>query len=311
MARLSAALFPSGSLIRMDTLLSMKVFRLVAELKSFAAAAERLGISPAMASKHVMHLERRLATRLLNRTSRHVGLSEAGALYFERSSQMLEALEEVEAEVSKATIIPNGTLKLSAPNWMANADFPKLLAEYQERYPQVQFEVDLSGRLVNLVEEGFDLALRATQTQDEALIARPVAKIRFHLVAAPAYLQKYGHPKSMDELNGHRLLVYTLGALGSTVTFGAPGATQTLKFVPVLRSANETLLHLAAVAGMGLAFLPKFLVAQDLAANRLELLLPERFTAEGTLYGVYPSRRYLSAKVRTFLDFFAADSRFT
>ena len=297
--------------IRMDTLLSMKVFRLVAELKSFAAAAERLGISPAMASKHVMHLERRLATRLLNRTSRHVGLSEAGAVYFERSSQMLEALEEVEAEVSKATVIPNGTLKLSAPNWMANADFPKLLAEYQARYPQVQFEVDLSGRLVNLVEEGFDLALRATQTQDEALIARPVAKIRFHLVAAPAYLQKHGHPKSMDELNGHKMLVYTLGPLGSSVTFGTPGAMQTLKFVPVLRSANETLLHFAAVAGMGLAFLPKFLVAQDLAANRLELLLPERFTAEGTLYGVYPSRRYLSAKVRTFLDFFAADSRFT
>lgn len=295
----------------MDTLLSMKVFRLVAELKSFAAAAERLDISPAMASKHVMHLERRLATRLLNRTSRHVSLSEAGTLYFERSRQMLEALEEVEAEVTRATIIPHGTLKLSAPVWMANAAFPRLLAEYQERYPEVQFEVDLSGRLVNLVEEGFDLALRATQTQDEGLIARPVTTIRFHLVAAPAYLEKHGHPKSVGELDGHRLLMYTLGALGSSVTFGGPGATQTVKFVPVLKTANETLLHLAAVEGMGLAFLPKFLVAQDLAAKRLELLLPERFTSEGTLYGVYPSRRYLSAKVRTFLDFIAAgDSRF-
>ena len=294
----------------MDTLLSMKVFRLVAELKSFAAAAERLGISAAMASKHVMHLERRLSTRLLNRTSRHVSLSEAGMLYFEQSRQMLEALEEVEAQVSKTTIIPHGTLKLSAPVWMANSAFPSLLAAYQARYPQVQFDVDLSGRLVNLVEEGFDLALRATHTQDEGLIARPLAKIRFHLVAAPAYLAQHGHPRSVGELDGHRLLMYTLGALGSSVTFGGPTNTQTVKFMPVLRSANETLIHLAAVEGMGLAYLPMFLVAQDIAARRLELLLPERFTSEFPLYGVYPSRRYLSAKVRTFLDFIADDARF-
>lgn len=295
----------------MDTLLSMKVFRLVAELKSFAAAAQRLGMSPAMASKHVKQLEARLSTRLLNRTSRHVSLSEAGALYFEQSRQMLDALEEVEAVVSKATVIPHGTLKLSAPVWMANSAFVALLAAYRTRYPQVQFDVDLSGRQVNLVDEGFDLALRAAQTPHEGVIARPVTKIRFQLVASPGYLERHGHPRSVGELDGHNLLMYTMGALGSTVTFGGSDNPLTVKFMPVLKSANETLLHLAAVEGMGLAFLPKFLVAQDLAAGRLELLLPERFTTEGTLYGVYPSRRYLSAKVKTFLDFIAEDSRFS
>jgi DNA-binding transcriptional LysR family regulator len=293
----------------MDTLLSMKIFLLVAELKSFAAAAARLGISPAMVSKHVMYLEERLSTRLLNRTSRRVSLSESGTLYFEQSRQLLETLEEVEARISEASVVPHGVLKLSAPVWMANSIFPRLLARYRLQYPQVQFEVDLSGRAVNLMDEGIDLALRATHTQDTALIARPLTKVRFHLVASPTYLTRHGHPRSVNDLDGHHLLMYSLGALGSTVTFGQPGGSLTIKFVPVLKSANETLIHLAAVEGMGLAFLPSFLVAEDIAAGRLELLLAERFKSECTLYGVYPSRRYLSAKVRTFLDFLASDSQ--
>lgn len=294
----------------MDTLLSMRVFRLVAELKSFAAAAERMGISPAMASKHVMHLEQRLSTRLLNRTSRHVSLSEAGAVYLEQVGQTLIALEEAEAVVSKATVIPRGTLKLSAPVWMANPIFANLLAAYQTRYPEVLLDVDLSGRVVNLVDEGFDLALRATPTIGEGLVARPLTRTRFHLVAAPTYLNRRGHPKSMEELAGHNLLMYSLGRLESTITFNGAKGKQTVKLVPVLQSTNEMLLHLAAVEGMGLAYLPKFLVAEDVAANRLVLLLPERFTFESTIYGVYSSRKYLSAKVRTFLEFLAENSNF-
>ena len=287
----------------MDTLLSMKVFRLVAELKSFAAAAERLGMSPAMASKHVMHLERRLSTRLLNRTSRHVSLSEMGALYFEQSRQMLDGLEEVEAVVSKATVVPHGTLKVSAPVWFASSGFVKVLADYRKRYPDVQLDIDLSGRLVNLVDEGFDLALRATHTPHEGLIARPITKIPFHLVAAPSYLNERGRPTSVEALNGHNLLVYTYAGLGSSRSSGGPNGTPNVSFVPVLQSANETLLHLAAVEGMGIAVLPKFLVAHDLDEKRLELLLPDQPMFEPMLYGVYPSRKYLSAKVRTFLDF--------
>ncbi|MBR0711073.1 LysR family transcriptional regulator [Bradyrhizobium liaoningense] len=292
----------------MDTLVSMRVFCLVAELKSFATAAQRLRISPAMASKHVMQLEKRLGTRLLNRTSRRVSLSESGTLYFEQARQMLDSLDEVEAAVSKATVVPRGTLRLTTPVWMANAIFAGVLADYQARYPDVRLDVDLSGRLVNLVEEGFDLALRATAAPDEALIARPITNVPFYMVAAPAYLKRAGRPARIADIAGHALLHYALYP-GESFSFQGENGPETIKLDPVLRSANETLLHMAALEGMGLAFLPKWLVAADIAAGRLEHVMPEHIVFVGKLFAVYPSRKYLSAKVRTFIDFVAADKR--
>ena len=292
----------------MDSLVSMRVFCLVAELKSFATAAQRLRISPAMASKHVMQLEKRLGARLLNRTSRRVSLSESGALYFEQLRQMLDSLDEVEAAVSNATVVPHGTLRLTAPVWMANPMFAGVLADYQARYPEVCLDVDLSGRLVNLVEEGFDLALRATGEPDEALIARPIARVAFYMVAAPAYLERAGRPTKPADLAGRALLHYALYP-GESFSYPGEHGTETVRLKPVLRSGNETLLHMAALEGMGLAFLPKWLVADDIAARRLVLILPDDVVFEGRLFAVYPSRKYLSAKVRTFIDFIAADKR--
>jgi DNA-binding transcriptional LysR family regulator len=292
----------------MDSLVSMRVFCLVAELKSFAAAAERLRISPAMASKHVMRLEKRLGTRLLNRTSRRVSLSESGTLYFEQARQMLDSLDEVEAAVSKATVVPRGTLRLTAPVWMANAMFAGVLADYQARYPEVCLDVDLSGRLVNLVEEGFDLALRATGAPDEALIARPITKVAFYMVAAPAHLDRVGRPTKPTDLADQAFLHYALYP-GESLSLNRNGTVETVKLKPVLRSGNETLLHMAALEGMGLAFLPKWLVTEDIAAGRLVHILPDDIIFEGRLFAVYPSRKYLSAKVRTFIDFVAADKR--
>jgi DNA-binding transcriptional LysR family regulator len=292
----------------MDSLVSMRVFCLVAELKSFATAAQRLRISPAMASKHVMQLEKRLGTRLLNRTSRRVSLSESGALYFEQARQMLDSLDEVEAAVSNATVVPRGTLRLTAPVWMANTIFAGVLADYQARYPKVRLDVDLSGRMVNLVEEGFDLALRATAAPDEALIARPITKVAFHMVGAPAYLDRAGRPAKLADLAGQAMLHYALYP-GESLSFEGEHGTETVKLNPVLRSGNETLLHMAALEGMGLAFLPKWLVAEDIAAGRLEHVMPGQVLFEGKLFAVYPSRKYLSAKVRTFIDFVVADKR--
>jgi len=292
----------------MDSLVSMRVFCLVAELKSFSAAAERLRISPAMASKHVMQLEKRLGTRLLNRTSRRVSLSESGTLYFEQARQMLDSLDEVEAAVSKATVVARGRLRLTAPVWMANTMFAGVLADYQARHPEVCLDVDLSGRLVNLVEEGFDLALRATGAPDESLIARPITKVAFHLVAAPPYLDRAGRPTNPADLAGRALLHYALYP-GESFSYPGEHGVETVKLNPVLRSGNETLLHMAALEGMGFAFLPKWLVADDIAAGRLLHILPDDVAFEGRLFAVYPSRKYLSAKVRTFIDFVVADKR--
>lgn len=292
----------------MDTLVSLRVFCTVAELKSFTAAADRLGLSPAMASKHVMHLETRLGARLLNRTSRHVSLTETGMLYFNQARLAIDGLDEVEDAVSNTAVMPRGILKLSAPVWAANRLVAGTIAEYNKRYPDVGFDIDLSGRIVNLVDEGFDLALRATSTErlDVGLVARPLMEIVFHLVGSPAYLSRAGQPITMDDLNGHSILLYHgMNAKGSLTINGSAG-TGTVNFRPVIQSDNEILLHMAALEGMGLVFLPESMIQADLAEGRLKTIFPDAVRYSATLHAVYPTRKYLSAKVRTFIDFLAS-----
>ncbi|MBX5192739.1 LysR family transcriptional regulator [Rhizobium sp. NZLR3b] len=296
----------------MDTLTSLRVFCTVAELKSFTAAADRLGISPAMASKHLMQLENRLGTRLLNRTSRHVSLTETGRLYFNQTKEMLERLDEVEDAIGNVTVAPRGILKLSAPVWAATSYFTDILAEYNRRYPDVCLDLDLSGRLVNLVDEGFDLALRATSHDrlDPGLVARPLTNVQFRLMASPDYLERTGRPRTVAELNGHALLRYSGVNLGDSMSLEGPDGRHKITFRTVMLSDNETILHLAALRGMGLAFLPKWMVEQDIEAGRLEIVLPAiTLGFISTFYAVYPSRKYLSAKVRTFIDFLTVSTR--
>lgn len=292
----------------MDKLTSLRVFCMVAELKSFTAAAARLSLSPAMASKHVMDLENRLGTRLLNRTSRHVSLTETGMLYFNQTRQMLDGLDELEAAVSNVAVTPRGTLKLSAPVWIANTCVARTLAEYHRRYPEVCLDMDLSGRIVNLVDEGYDLALRATAPDrlDPGLVARPLMQVVFHLVASSAYLARAGRPAKLADLNGHSLLLYSGMNSNGILTFDGPQGPETVKFQTVMQTENETMLHLASLEGMGLVFLPIWMVQSDIADGRLEMVLPEALKFSTTLHAVYPSRKYLSAKVRTFIDFLAS-----
>ena len=295
----------------MDTLTSLRVFCAVAEFKNFTAAAERLDLSPAMASKHVMHLEKRLGTRLLNRTSRRVSLTESGMLYFDQARQMLDGLDEVEAAVSNVTVTPHGTLKLSAPVWFANTLVARMIAEYHQRYPEVCLDMDFSGRIVNLVDEGFDLALRATAPEelDPGLVARPLTKVAFHIVGSPASLARNGRPTKLADLNGHSLLLYSSMNSNGSWTIDGPNGQEAVKFRPVMRSENETMMHMAALEGMGLVFLPALMIQTDLAEGRLEVVLPHVLNFNSMLYAVYPSRKYLSAKVRTFIDFLSSQRR--
>ena len=265
-------------------------------------------ISPAMASKHISHLESRLGTRLLNRTSRSVSLTEGGALYLNQAREALDGLDEVEEAIGNVTVSPRGTLKLSAPMWMSNPLIARMIAEYHQRYPEVSLDMDFSGRIVGLVDEGFDLALRATARDklDPGLVARPLMDVPFQLVGAPTYLTRTGRPSSLSDLNGHALLLYGgMGANGSLSLKGRDGE-ETVKFRVVMRSENEIMLHLATLEGMGLVFLPVWMTQSDIANGMLEVVLPEDVTFSVTLHAVYPSRKYLSAKVRTFIDFLAA-----
>lgn len=292
----------------MDTMTSLRVFCAVAELRSFAAAAKRLNLSPAMASKHVAHVESRIGSRLLNRTSRHVSLTEAGALYVAQARQLIEGLDDVEAAIGNVTRMPRGTLRLSAPVWTASPCFTSLLAEYSRRFPDVCLDMDLSGRRVNLVDEGFDLALRATDTArlDPGLVARPLMQIEFRLMASPAYLSRAGHPRKPADLNGHALLRYSGITGNENIVLGDADDRQTVNFHTALQSENETMLHLAALEGMGLVFLPTWMVQRDIDAGRLSIVLPDALKFSSTLHAVYPSRKFLSAKVRSFVDFIAS-----
>ena len=292
----------------MDTLTSLRVFCRVAELKSFTGAAERLDMSPTMASRHVRYLEDRLGTRLLNRTSRHVSLTKSGSLYFNQAKQTLEALEDVEAAVGNITVEPRGTLKLSAPVWFANARFSRVIAEFEAAYPQVRLDVHLSGRLVNLVEEGFDLAFRvaAPGSLDPGLIARATSRHAFSRRCGPLLPGTHrAAPRSLPELDGRTLLMYSSARSASVVAFDGPEGQQSVRFNVGLQSGNESLLHLAALDGLGIAILPEIMIERDLAEGRLEAVLPGVAQLRSKIYAIYPSRKFLSAKVRTFIDFFS------
>jgi DNA-binding transcriptional LysR family regulator len=285
-----------------DTLTGIRVFCRVVELKSFAAAARQLGLSAAMVSKHVMQLERRLGNRLLNRSSRHLSLTEAGAAYHARTLPLLEELDHIESTLSQSAQQPRGTLRITAPAWFANPQFTTILSRYQRRHPHVSLDLDLAGRMVNLIEEGFDLALRVTRTPGEALISRPLCSVSFRFVATPEYLRDVGTPRTLRDLARLPFLYYSLAPLTDLTTQG-PHGEESVRLNSRFKCTNESLLHLAALHGMGIALLPDMLIEADLKAGRLQVLLPDYPVPSVPLLGIYPNRRHLSLKVRSFLDF--------
>lgn len=294
----------------MDSLLSLRVFAAVAEAKSFAAVANRMDISAAMTSKHVQHIEAEVGARLLNRTSRSVSLTEAGAIYLAAVRPLLEGLDEAGAQLAQSTIDPRGTLKISLPVWMAEPGFVGVLAAYRARYPEVTFDLDLSGRAVNLVEDGYDLALRVSPSLDEGLIARRLADITFLIVAAPALLERIGRPNEIADLTGAPFLAYSPISTGGRVRLGLGPNAPEIRMTPILQSANETVLFQAALKGMGIAIMPHLVARAHLAAGRLERLLADLPAPKVALSAIYPDRSYLPAKTRSFLDFLAGTEGF-
>lgn len=294
----------------MDTLLSLRVFAAVADAKSFAAVADRMNLSAAMTSKHVQHIEAEVGARLLNRTSRSVSLTEAGAIYLASVRPLLEGLDEAGARLAHSSVDPRGTLKISLPVWMAEPGFVRVLSLYRARYPEVFFDLDLSGRAVNLVEDGYDLALRVSPTLDEGLIARRLIDISFCMVATPSLLDRIGRPKEIADLSGAPFLAYSPISVGGRVRMGLGPDAPEVRMIPVLQSANETVLFQAALEGMGIAIMPQLVAQSHLAEGRLEQLLPDLLTPKVRLSAIYPDRSYLPAKTRSFLDFLAGPEGF-
>ena len=285
----------------MDTLLSMKVFRQVVESGSFVGAAERLNLSTAMTSKHLMHLEQHLGTRLLNRSSRSSSLTESGKLFFERCKAILEDFTEAELAVGSVSGVPRGTLRVTAPSWGATRLTVDMIASYRQRYPDVVVNISFEDRFVDLIEEGYDLAIRATGDEPPAgLIAHPLRPMPFIIAASHEYLKRLGVPQSPADLAQHDSIM-----LGNGQSWHLTGPNGDIE-VParvVLRFGSMTVAVAHAVsAGIGLASLPRIMFEDREFRDVLCPVLTEHPLRQLHLYAIYVSRKHLPLKLRTFLD---------
>ena len=287
----------------MDTLLSLRVFCEVVRQRSFTRAADKLGISTAMASKHVSHLERHVRAKLLQRSSRSLNLTEAGEAYYRRCAEALDTLDTAAERAAGSAETPQGQLRITMPMWFANAMFCSWLAEYRRRYPQVSLDLILANRKADLIAEGIDLALRVSSDGlPPGLIVRPLAEIPFYLVAAPEHLAEHGTPATPQEAAAHPFVLPSYTDTDS-LTVSRGRERHNLRPEAAVRSDNTQMTHKMILAGCGLGYLPEWTARRDLENGRLIRLLPDWHIFAATLYAAYPDRTFLSAKVRSFIDF--------
>lgn len=294
----------------MDRIDTMRAFVTVVSEGSFTRAAERLELSPQLVSKYVSRLERHLGVRLLNRSTRRVSLTEAGGRYHQRALQLLADLDAMESELSEIQTQAQGTLRISAPVSFATHHLPALLSAFQRAHPAVSIDLQVNDRKVDIVEEGFDIALRIGRLKSSSLIARRITSIRVLLCASPAYLERHGRPERLEQLAGHRYLRYSYIDSQADTPFHrwlstARGSAAGGNTEGALVCNNGDVLVQAAIEGSGIALQPTFICGPHIAAGQLEVVLPEQEPPPLGLYAVYAHRQLLAAKVRCFVDFMA------
>lgn len=287
----------------MDRLTSLEVFNKVVESASFSEAARQLGLSRAMASKHVQSLENRLGIRLLNRTTRRLSLTEAGSDFYNRTAQIVADLEDAEAKAADLHLTPRGVLKVNAPLSFALSQLGPILPAFLADHPEVQINLTLNDRIVDLVDEGYDMAIRVGRLADSSLIARKLARCRMALCASPGYLKRHGTPKTPEDLSRHNCLGYTYSARPNQWEFDGPAGHVTVPIKGNLLANNGDILRDAAIADEGIVIQPTFIVGSDLCAGKLVPLLPDWRVPDIAVYAVYPENRHVAAKVRSFVDF--------
>ena len=286
-----------------DVVTAMRVFTSVVEAESFAGAAEKLDLSRGMATRYVAQLEAHLGVRLLNRTTRRLSLTEAGSDYFQRATQVLAMIEEAETSAAQNASVPRGTLRVTSSVIFGTQHLGTAVSDFLKRHPQMQVELSLNERVVDLVDEGFDLAIRVSAQVDPGLVARRVTPMRLLACASPAYLKTHGTPKEPEELSGHNCLVYAHRIHLGGWHFWRDGEERTIPVSGTLRSNNGYALVSAAIDGLGVVLEPTFVVHDALREGKLVQLLPEWRSAEGWVFAVYPNRKFLAPKVRSFIDF--------
>ena len=285
----------------------MIAFAKVVETGSFARAADRLDLSVSAVSRQVADLEAHLGARLLNRTTRRLSLTESGQAFYERCVQLLADLEEAEESVTASAAVPRGTLRITASVSFGVGYLAPAVAEFGARHPQLRFDVELSDRAIDLVDEGIDLAIRIGDIGSQAVIARRIGVAELICCAAPSYLARHAPPRTPDDLRDHACLTYAYASGGNLWPFAdARGGVRKIEVESGTHANNGALLAALAAAGAGIAQAPDFIVAPDVRAGRLVPVLADHAPPAIPINAVYPSRRHLSAKVRVFVDFLVA-----
>ena len=290
----------------MNRLSAIESFVRVAELKSFSEVAARLNTSKSVVSRHVAALEAQLGLRLFHRTTRAITLTEAGRGYFERVSQILLDLQDADQAVSHLQMTPRGRLKVSAPMSFGFLHLAPALADFLAQYPELEVDVTMSDRFVDLVEEGFDLAVRIGTLADSSFIAKRIAPIRRVICASPSYLEAHGRPAVPQDLRAHQCLCNSNQPAGREWRFTMPDGNPVS--VPVngrLAMNNGDALRVAALNHLGFIDIPTFIVGVDLKAGTLVSVLDDHVPQVLALHAVYSHARHLSPKVRAFIDFLA------
>jgi DNA-binding transcriptional LysR family regulator len=289
----------------MDRFLEMRVFAAVVDAGSFVKAAEALDLSKAAVSRIVANLEARLGVRLMHRTTRRQSVTAEGELFHARSKELLAAVDEAEAEVTERSGHVAGMLKVSAPVTFGILHLGPLWAGFMAQHPDVELEVNLSDRLVDVVEEGIDVAVRIARLGDSSLVSRQLSSTRLVLCASTTYLRKRGTPQHLEDLAQHDVLAYNLLATGDTWEFTGPDGTVSVHVKPRLRTNSGDTCRAVALRHEGIILQPTFMVQADLQSGDLVQVLPEYQSVELGIYAVYPTRKHLLPKVRLLIDYLA------
>jgi DNA-binding transcriptional LysR family regulator len=288
-----------------DIVASMRVFTAVVDAGSFADAADKLELSRGMATRYVAQLEAHLGLRLLNRTTRKLSLTEAGNDYYRRATHILAMVEEAERSAAQDASVPRGTLRIATTPIFGYRHLDRLIADYLRSNRGVQVDLALNDRVVDLVEEGFDLAIRLAPQVAPGLIARRLTRAPIVACAAPRYLKRHGTPQSPEDLAGHNCLTQPYSTAHGTWRLWRKGVERTVRVSGNFRSNNGHVLVTAAIEGLGVVLEPAFVVFEALEKKRLVRVLPEWEGDEFWLFAVYPNRQFLPSKVRSFIDFLA------
>jgi len=291
----------------MDRLTEMEAFATVVDQGGFTDAAKKMGISKSAVSKHISSLEARLGARLLNRTTRRVSPTEIGLAYYDRARRVLSDAGEADALVASMQSAPAGLLRLSVATDFGVNHLSPILGDFLQQFPDITVNMVLNNRYVELISEGFDMAIRMGDLEDSSLRARKLTETQMRMIAAPSYFEKHGRPTRLDDLNSHKLLHYSNQASGNAWKITAPsGEERQIRSAGWLSVNDGQSLLNACIAGLGIAYLPSFLYANAMEQGQVVDVMPDLPIERTGIYAVYPPGRYTQPKVRAFIDFLVA-----